>query len=117
MWERSVEFQFSPTEVPSSVTPPGGAKAGTTKVHILLMDTLEELGRSDLKTFQFHLTHDVDDPISRSKLEDADRLVTVDRMVQSYCDEGAVKITLEILRKMGQNKLADELEKKFPNNV
>ncbi|KAM9492078.1 uncharacterized protein ACWYII_004079 isoform 4-T7 [Salvelinus alpinus] len=117
VWDRLVSLPVSPTEVPSSVTPPGGAKAGTTKVHILLLNTLEELGRSDLKTFQFHLTHDVDDPISRSKLEDADRLVTVDRMVQSYCDEGAVKITLEILRKMDQNKMADELEEKFTNNV
>ncbi|XP_038817398.1 uncharacterized protein LOC120018332 [Salvelinus namaycush] len=117
VWDRLVSLPVSPTEVPSSVTPPGGAKAGTTKVHILLLNTLEELGRSDLKTFQFHLTHYVDDPISRSQLEDADRLVTVDRMVQSYCDEGAVKITLEILRKMGQNKLAEDLKEKFTNNV
>ncbi|XP_055762374.1 uncharacterized protein LOC129839125 [Salvelinus fontinalis] len=99
------------------ITPPTGDTAGTTKVHFMLLNTLKGLGRGDLKTFQFHLTHDVDDPISRSQLEDADRLVTVDRMVQSYCDEGAVKITLEILRKMGQNKMADELKEKFTNNV
>uniref|UniRef100_A0A4W5PLC7 NACHT domain-containing protein n=1 Tax=Hucho hucho TaxID=62062 RepID=A0A4W5PLC7_9TELE len=118
VWDRLVSLPVSPTEVPSSVTPPDGATAGT-KVHFLLLNTLEELGRSDLNTFQWHLIKGVGcfSSISKGKLEDADRLVTVDRMVESYCDEGAVKITLVILRMMGQNNLADELKEKFPNNV
>uniref|UniRef100_A0A4W5QJA0 Pyrin domain-containing protein n=1 Tax=Hucho hucho TaxID=62062 RepID=A0A4W5QJA0_9TELE len=101
------------------ITPPDGATAGTTKVHFLLLNTLEELGRRDLKKFQWCLIKGVEgfSSISKGQLEDADRLVTVDRMVQSYCDEGAVKITLVILRKMDQNNLADELKEKFPNNV
>lgn len=80
---------------------------------------MEKLSRSDLKKFQWYLIKGVEgfSSISEGQLEDADRLVTVDRMVQNYCDEGAVKITLEILRKMDQNNLADELEIKFPNNV
>ncbi|XP_071202840.1 uncharacterized protein, partial [Salvelinus alpinus] len=119
VWDRLVSLPVSPTEVPSSVTPPGGAKAGTTNVNFLLMDTLEELGRSDLKKFQWYLIKGVAGfpSISKCQLENATRPTTVDRMVESYCDEGAVKITLEILRKMDQNKMADELEKKFPNNV
>uniref|UniRef100_A0A4W5Q905 Pyrin domain-containing protein n=1 Tax=Hucho hucho TaxID=62062 RepID=A0A4W5Q905_9TELE len=72
-----------------------------------------------LELFQWNLIHGVEGftSIPRGQLENATRLVTVDRMVQQYHKDGAVKITLEILRKMGQNKLADELEKKFPNNV
>ncbi|KAM9492119.1 uncharacterized protein ACWYII_004093 isoform 1-T1 [Salvelinus alpinus] len=110
VWKCIVEFQD--VRLFSTAIPQGGAKSNCleTRRCVSLLNTLEKLDQSDLKTFQFHLTHDVDGPISRSQLEDADRLVTVDRMVQSYCDEGAVKITLEILREMGQNKLADELE-------
>ncbi|XP_071209367.1 uncharacterized protein [Salvelinus alpinus] len=101
------------------VTPPGGATAGTKNVHFLLLDILEELGRGDLKRFQWYLIKGVDEfpSISEGQLEDADRLVTVDRMVQSYCDEGAVKITLEVLRKMGRNNLAEELKGKLTKQV
>ncbi|XP_064857087.1 uncharacterized protein LOC115122706 isoform X2 [Oncorhynchus nerka] len=110
VWNRLVSLPASPTEVKS---------AGSTKVHFLLLNTMKELCQIDLKTFQWYLIQGVEgfSSISKGHLEDADRLVTVDRMVQSYCDDGAVKITLEILRKLDQNKLADELEKKFPNNV
>ncbi|XP_071209387.1 NACHT, LRR and PYD domains-containing protein 3-like isoform X3 [Salvelinus alpinus] len=102
-----------------SFTPPGGATAGTKNVHFLLLDILEELGRGDLKRFQWYLIKGVDEfpSISEGQLEDADRLVTVDRMVQSYCDEGAVKITLEVLRKMGRNNLAEELKGKLTKQV
>ncbi|XP_071246161.1 uncharacterized protein [Salvelinus alpinus] len=101
------------------VTPPGGATAGTKNFHFLLLDILEELGRGDLKRFQWYLIKGVDEfpSISEGQLEDADKLVTVDRMVQSYCDEGAVKITLEILRKMGRNNLAEELKGKLTKQV
>uniref|UniRef100_A0A4W5KZP6 Pyrin domain-containing protein n=1 Tax=Hucho hucho TaxID=62062 RepID=A0A4W5KZP6_9TELE len=88
-------------------------------VHFLLLNTLKKLGRSDLKTFQWYLIQGVGGfpSISKCQLEKATRPTTVDRMVESYCDEGAVKITLVILRKMDQNNLADELKEKFPNNV
>uniref|UniRef100_A0A8C7VWT6 Pyrin domain-containing protein n=1 Tax=Oncorhynchus mykiss TaxID=8022 RepID=A0A8C7VWT6_ONCMY len=80
---------------------------------------LTKLVSEELKLFQWHLIHGVEGftSIPRGQLENANRLVTVDRMVQQYHEDGAVKITLEILRKMDQNKMADELEKKFPNNV
>uniref|UniRef100_A0A4W5K9W7 Pyrin domain-containing protein n=1 Tax=Hucho hucho TaxID=62062 RepID=A0A4W5K9W7_9TELE len=102
----------------SPVTPPDGATAGT-KVNFLLLNTLEGLGQGDPKKFQWCLIQGVEgfSSISKGQLEDADRLVTVDRMVESYCDEGAVKITLEILRMMGQNNLADELKEKLTKNV
>uniref|UniRef100_A0A4W5QJA5 Pyrin domain-containing protein n=1 Tax=Hucho hucho TaxID=62062 RepID=A0A4W5QJA5_9TELE len=102
-----------------SLTPPGGSTAGTKNVHFLLLDILEELGQGDLKKFQWYINKGVEEfpAISEGQLEDADRLVTVDRMVQSYCYEGAVKITLEILRKMGRNNLADELMEKLTKQV
>ncbi|XP_014039681.2 uncharacterized protein [Salmo salar] len=115
----SDDSAVSPTEVPSSVKPPGGATAGTTNVSYLLLGTLAELVSKELEAFQWHLIQGVEGftSIPRGQLENANKQVTVDRMVQQYLDDGAVKITLEILRKMDQNKLAEYLEKKFPNNV
>ncbi|KAM9492155.1 uncharacterized protein ACWYII_004110 isoform 2-T6 [Salvelinus alpinus] len=87
-------------------------------VSYLLLGALAELVSEQLESFQWHLIHGEGfTSIPGGQLENANRLVTVDRMVQQYHEEGAVKITLEILRKMRQNKMADELEKKFPNNV
>ncbi|XP_036795878.1 uncharacterized protein LOC110519908 isoform X2 [Oncorhynchus mykiss] len=102
------------------ITPPAGNAAGTKpNVSYLLLGTLAELVSEELKLFQWHLIQGVEGftSIPRGQLENANRLVTVDRMVQQYHEDGAVTITLEILRKMDQNKMADELEKKFPNNV
>lgn len=91
----------------------------TTNVSYLLLGTLAELVSKELEAFQWHLIQGVEGftSIPRGQLENANKQVTVDRMVQQYLDDGAVKITLEILRKMDQNKLAEYLEKKFPNNV
>ncbi|XP_029595392.1 NACHT, LRR and PYD domains-containing protein 1b allele 3 [Salmo trutta] len=102
------------------ITQPAGDTAGTTtNVSYLLLGALAELVSEELELFQWHLIHSVEGfpSIPRGQLEYATRLVTVDRMVQQYHEDGAVEITLEILRKMDQNNLADELEKKFPNNV
>ncbi|XP_046902068.1 protein NLRC3-like isoform X6 [Hypomesus transpacificus] len=74
-----------------------------------LLGTLEKIGEDDLKTFQCFLQKKVldgFDPIPKSRLEGADRPDTVDRMVERYRLEGALKITVEILGKMDQNNLA-----------
>ncbi|XP_046881703.1 NLR family CARD domain-containing protein 3-like isoform X5 [Hypomesus transpacificus] len=74
-----------------------------------LLGTLEKLGEDDLKTFQWFLKNKVldgFDPIPKSRLEGAARTDTVDRMVDTYRLEGALKITVEILGKMDQNNLA-----------
>ncbi|XP_046881734.1 NLR family CARD domain-containing protein 3-like [Hypomesus transpacificus] len=74
-----------------------------------LLGTLEKLGEDDLKTFQWYLQKkglDGFDPIPKSRLEGAARTDTVDRMVDTYTLEGALKVTVEILRKMDQNNLA-----------
>ena len=80
-----------------------------------LLGTLEKLGKDGLKKFQWFLQKKVldgFDPIPKSRLEGADRTDTVDRMVETYTREGALKITVEILRKMDQNDLAERLMSK-----
>ncbi|XP_010862889.2 caspase-8 isoform X1 [Esox lucius] len=82
-------------------------------VHLLLLNTLEDLANDDLKRFQWFLKQDMVHgfpPIPRSRLEKADRLDTVDVMVTTYDRDGAVKITLEILKRISQNYLAEQLE-------
>ncbi|KAL1276821.1 hypothetical protein QQF64_036444 [Cirrhinus molitorella] len=77
----------------------------------LLEKTLMDLINADLKRFQRHLEKD-HECISRSEMENADRLKTVDKMVDCFGPEEAVKITVNILRKMNQNDLAEQLENK-----
>uniref|UniRef100_A0A8C1LEZ0 Uncharacterized protein n=1 Tax=Cyprinus carpio TaxID=7962 RepID=A0A8C1LEZ0_CYPCA len=79
-------------------------------VEELLLKSLEELVKDDLKKFQWHLKkHEC---IATSEMEDAGRLKTVDKMVACFGSEEAVKITVDILKNMGTNDLAVQLEKK-----
>uniref|UniRef100_A0AAY5EG98 Pyrin domain-containing protein n=1 Tax=Electrophorus electricus TaxID=8005 RepID=A0AAY5EG98_ELEEL len=84
----------------------------------LLLDILEELKIEDLKKFQWHLTNSVEDDkrIPKSHLENTDRLDTVDKMVHKYGPDGAVEITLDILKKMNHNQLAETLRIKHSEN-
>ncbi|CDQ92747.1 unnamed protein product [Oncorhynchus mykiss] len=82
----------------------------------LLLATLEDLLEVDLKTFKWRLTQDVLEGfphIPVSQLENADRLDITNMMVETYGPEGAVKISLEILRKMNQNQLSDRLKNQY----
>nr|XP_055062582.1 NACHT, LRR and PYD domains-containing protein 12-like [Misgurnus anguillicaudatus] len=76
-----------------------------------LVNSLYELEKAELKKFQWYLKKR--DDISASELENADVLDTVDKMEKCYRPEGAVKITLNILKKMNQNDLAERLENKY----
>ncbi|KAL1276751.1 hypothetical protein QQF64_036374 [Cirrhinus molitorella] len=75
----------------------------------LLVDSLKELVEVDLKEFQWRLKND-HECISNSEMENADRLKTVDMMVACFGSEKAVKIMVDILRKMKQNDLAEQME-------
>ncbi|XP_050964607.1 NACHT, LRR and PYD domains-containing protein 12 isoform X3 [Labeo rohita] len=77
----------------------------------LLVDSLRELVEADLKEFQWRLKND-HNCISNSEMENADRLKTVDMMVACFGSEEAVKIMVDILRKMKQNDLAEQMENK-----
>ncbi|XP_034151360.1 NLR family CARD domain-containing protein 3-like isoform X1 [Esox lucius] len=82
----------------------------------LLLATLQKLGKKELKTFQWYLQH-ADEmilqkdfcSIPKSKLEDADREVTVDMMVQTYTHGNAMKNSMAVLKKMNRNDLAERL--------
>ncbi|KAK6298717.1 hypothetical protein J4Q44_G00302270 [Coregonus suidteri] len=82
----------------------------------LLLGSFQDLDSDELKKFQWYLKGHVLDgfhSISKSQLENANRQGTVDKMVESYSNEGAVRMTLEILRKMGLNNLSENLEKNY----
>ncbi|XP_073677632.1 NACHT, LRR and PYD domains-containing protein 3-like [Garra rufa] len=76
---------------------------------VLLHNTLEDLENYDLKKFKSLLKDDK--KIRAGKLENAEVPAIVDMMLLNYGDDGAVKITLNILRKMNQNQLAEDLQK------
>ncbi|XP_073804188.1 NACHT, LRR and PYD domains-containing protein 3-like isoform X2 [Danio rerio] len=75
----------------------------------LLDNSLDELLEAELKKFQWCLVNDHNE-ISKAELENADRLDTVDKMVSCFGSERAVKVTVDTLRKIKQNDLADQLE-------
>ncbi|KAA0721505.1 NACHT, LRR and PYD domains-containing protein 4E NALP-epsilon [Triplophysa tibetana] len=76
----------------------------------LLIDSLDDLDKAQLKRFRSYLRNDYKFPAS--VLEEADVLDTVDKMVEREKQEGAVKITLDILKKINRNDLVEELENK-----
>ncbi|KAK7149127.1 hypothetical protein R3I94_008666 [Phoxinus phoxinus] len=75
----------------------------------LLLNSLRDLGEDDLKEFQWHLEND-HECIKKCEMENSDRLKTVDKMVECFGREEAVKITVKILKKINQNNLAEQLE-------
>ncbi|XP_048050928.1 caspase b-like [Megalobrama amblycephala] len=81
----------------------------------LTIETLEELVDKDLKVFIWHLWNGVGseiEPISRSKIENADRYEVVDKMVQQYSDNAGT-IAVKVLQNMKQMDLAQNLEFKL----
>uniref|UniRef100_A0A8C1PPP9 Uncharacterized protein n=1 Tax=Cyprinus carpio TaxID=7962 RepID=A0A8C1PPP9_CYPCA len=76
----------------------------------LLVDSLKELVEAELKEFHWRLMNAYHKCISKSEMEKANIFDTVEKMVACFGPEGAVKIMVDILRKMKQNDLADQLE-------
>uniref|UniRef100_A0A673FRJ7 Pyrin domain-containing protein n=1 Tax=Sinocyclocheilus rhinocerous TaxID=307959 RepID=A0A673FRJ7_9TELE len=74
----------------------------------LLYNTLDDLVEDDLKRFRRLLKDDK--KIRAGKLENAGVTDIVDLMLECYGDDEAVKITLNILRKINQNQLAEDLQ-------
>ncbi|XP_048018805.1 tripartite motif-containing protein 16-like protein [Megalobrama amblycephala] len=76
-----------------------------------LLDALNDLNTEELTTFKWHLKNSY--RVQSSELEKAKHSTdTVDLMKKRFGPEEAVKITADILRKMNQNHLAEQLEKK-----
>ncbi|KAL1276537.1 hypothetical protein QQF64_036160 [Cirrhinus molitorella] len=81
-----------------------------TSVKELLMDSLKELVEAELKEFHWHLKNAYNKCISKSEMEKADIFDTVDKMVVCFGPDKAVKVMVDILRKMNQNDLAKLLQ-------
>ncbi|KAL0153384.1 hypothetical protein M9458_051303, partial [Cirrhinus mrigala] len=77
----------------------------------LVYDTLDDLEEEKFKRFKSYLRGYGHIPVS--VLEKADATDTVDQMLDRFGPENAVKITLDILKKMNQNHLAEQLESKL----
>ncbi|XP_049900336.1 uncharacterized protein LOC126390196 isoform X2 [Epinephelus moara] len=77
---------------------------------------LEDLGDDDFETLKWYLSMDILEgckPIPKSRLGKAPRTDTVSRMIESYGEESAVKVTVEILRKMGNINAAEKLKNRY----
>lgn len=86
----------------------------------LLLETLEDLLNEELQMLKWYLSLEVLEgcrPIPKSRLEKASRTDIVSRMIDSYGEESAVNITVEILRKMNFNSAAEELKTKYAGAV
>lgn len=78
----------------------------------LLLKTLEDLLKAEFDEFKWFLSLDLlggCQPIPRARLQDASRIQTVDKLLKSYGEDTAVKITAEVLKKMKMNKATEEL--------
>ncbi|XP_051264989.1 NACHT, LRR and PYD domains-containing protein 3 isoform X3 [Dicentrarchus labrax] len=87
-----------------------GRQMGTPKQVVL--GTLEDLGAEDLKIFKWYLQQSEVlagfPAIPKSRLENADRVDTVDQMVQTYCIN-TIKVTRMVLEKMNLNNMVENL--------
>uniref|UniRef100_A0A3B4T908 NACHT domain-containing protein n=1 Tax=Seriola dumerili TaxID=41447 RepID=A0A3B4T908_SERDU len=80
----------------------------------VLLGTLEDLGEEDFKKFKWYLREQGVlqgfQAIRESRLENADRMNTVDQMFQAYCIN-TIKVVRMVLGKMKKNDLVENLSK------
>lgn len=73
-----------------------------------IRDVLENLGRKDLDKFRSALLDRREEPrVPVSKVEDQDFLVITDVLVSTYCEHGAARVTLDLLKEI---KCSDRAE-------
>lgn len=78
----------------------------------LISDTLENLGEHDFNKFRSQLLDRREEPrILRSKVEAKGYLVIKDVLVSTYCEPGALQVTLQVLREIDCNDDAVRLGK------
>ncbi|XP_072574650.1 NLR family CARD domain-containing protein 3-like isoform X2 [Paramormyrops kingsleyae] len=79
----------------------------------LLLDYLEELNDEELKKFKWKLSHTKYKelkPLPRGQVKNLDRTDLADWMISSYMEVGALEVTLDILKNMTLNDLAERLK-------
>ncbi|XP_039984104.1 sterile alpha motif domain-containing protein 9-like [Xiphias gladius] len=77
------------------------------KISVEIQRTLEDLVKDDLKMFHFYLQ----ESFPRGKLEGKDTVDTTKLMTDRYGNEGALQLTIDILKHINQRDLAGQLEK------
>ncbi|XP_051812172.1 NACHT, LRR and PYD domains-containing protein 3-like [Acanthochromis polyacanthus] len=81
----------------------------------ILLRTLEELGKEEFDKFKWYLNQEgvLEDfkSIPKSRLEEANRVNTVDQMVQIYGTTNAIKVTEKVLMKMKKTELVRKISK------
>ncbi|XP_038583402.1 NLR family CARD domain-containing protein 3-like [Micropterus salmoides] len=81
---------------------------------VFLLQTLEDLGAEEFKKFKWYLQQsevlEAFPAIPKSRLENAERVDTVDEMVQTYCIN-TIKVTKMVLGKINKNDLVGNLSK------
>ncbi|KAA0722774.1 hypothetical protein E1301_Tti022108 [Triplophysa tibetana] len=89
-------------------------RKGERSVQEILLKCLEDLKSEDLKVFTWYLTEgDPECKIPKSKLENKTPCEIVSCGIDKYQEDGAGRVFLRILKKMNQNNLAAELQKKL----
>ncbi|XP_068180343.1 apoptosis-associated speck-like protein containing a CARD isoform X2 [Antennarius striatus] len=77
-----------------------------------IADALEDLSKSDYDKFCYYLLSREEEPkVRRNKVEDRGFLVVADLLVRTFTETRALAITLQILREIDCNEVADTLEK------
>nr|QHQ71243.1 NLR-C5 [Scophthalmus maximus] len=77
----------------------------------VLLGILEDLTDKELKSFQWHLQPEVLNdfpPIKKSRLENADRMETVNQMMETY-NINTFNVASVVLKEMGMNNLVERL--------
>lgn len=89
-------------------------------VEELLLEILQDLDDEQFERLKWHLSLknlESCKPIPKYCLQNAIRTATVDKITESYTEELAVTVTVEILRKMGNNKAAEELQSRYAGEI
>ncbi|XP_056133851.1 uncharacterized protein LOC130110698 [Lampris incognitus] len=102
VWSRVIKFKGAP---------PPYVIEESCEMRDVLLNILSALKEDQLRIFQKHLSL-LEDPIHVCVLETADRMTTVERMVQKYLARGAKDITVDILKKMEFIQLAEDLQRR-----
>ncbi|XP_026039743.1 apoptosis-associated speck-like protein containing a CARD isoform X2 [Astatotilapia calliptera] len=80
-------------------------------------DTLDDLTKVDFEKFCHQLLDRREPPrVKRNKVEDKSRLQVTDALVSIFTEEGALRVTLEILKQIGCSEEAKELEEATGGN-